>query len=158
MSKKAGTKIERTRIAVTVQNGRLTALDAYGQEQIDKLPVGRLFIEIDEEEPEDGLRNKYMAGIGLLFENVDGAGPGGEWPTPNHLRREILREIGFADPILRVDGIKKEPRSMARGAMKADELAIVTELTRAYCVQRWGFDPIESWEQEKEAEKANRRF
>ena len=36
MSKKQP-KVERPRIAVHVENGRLSALDAFGQEQIDKL-------------------------------------------------------------------------------------------------------------------------
>jgi hypothetical protein len=156
MSKKAAPKIERIRIPVMVQNGRLTALDAYGQEQIDKLPLGRLFIELDTEEVEDGIRNKFFAGIGTLYENIE-SGPGTEFPTAESVRREILRELGFTDPIFRVDGIKREPRSMARGVMKLDELVTLTELTRAYCVQRWGFDPIEAWEQEKDAEAANRR-
>jgi hypothetical protein len=147
---------ERIRIPVMVQQGRLTALDAYGQEQIDKLPPGRIFIELDTEEVEDGIRNKFFAGINTLFDNIDDTGPGAQFPTSESLRREILREIGFTDPIFRVDGIKREPRSMARGAMKLDELMIVSELTRAYCVQRWGFDPIESWEMEKDAEAANR--
>lgn len=148
--------VERPRIAVTVQNGRLAALDAFAQEQIDKLPLGRLFIEIDTEEPEDGVRNLYMAGIGVLFENIDDTGPGKQFPTTMQLRREILREIGFTDPIFRVDGIKKDPRSMARGKMMYDELVVVLEVSRAYCVARWGFDPFEAWTDEKDAEKANR--
>lgn len=155
MSKKAA-KIERPRFAARVENGRLVAFSIIDQEIIDKLPLGRIFVEVDEEEAEDGVRNKYMAAIGLLFENVDGAGPGGEWPTPNHLRRHILRSIGFAEPIFRVDGIKQEARSMARGAMTYDELVMVTELSRAFCVDKFGFDPFEAWENEKEAEKANR--
>jgi hypothetical protein len=153
--KKAEPKIERIRIPVIVMNGRLTALDAFGQEKIDQLPAGRIFIELDTEEVEDGLRNKFFAGINTLYDNID-SGPGTEFPTSESLRREILREIGFTDPIFRVDGIKREPRSMARGAMKLDELMIVSELMRTYCVHRWGFDPVEMWEQEKDAEAANR--
>lgn len=148
---------DRIRIAVRVENGRITALDAYAQEAIDKLPLGRIFIEIDQEEAEDGQRNLIMAGIGLLFQNVDGAGPGGEWPTPNHLRRFLLRAIGFAEPIHRVDGIKLEARSMARGQMTYEELTIVLELMRAYCVDRWGFDPFETWTAEKDAERGRNR-
>lgn len=144
---------ERPRFAVTVQNGRLAAMDAYGQEAIDKLPRGRIFIEVLTEEPEDGVRAAYMAGIGVLFDNVDGAGPGGKWPTHDHLRREILRGIGFAEPIKRVDGIKMEARSMARGRMTYEELMQVTELSRTYCFDRWGFDPFQSWQDEQDAMK-----
>jgi hypothetical protein len=157
MSKAPSKKIERPRIVVLVENGRLVAGSAWDQEQIDKLPRGRIIAEIDETEPEDGVRALFMAGIQVLFDNVDGTGPGGEWPTPNHLRREILREIGFAEPIMRVDGIKKEARSMARGQMTYDELVLVLEISRSYCVARWGFDPFQSWQDEKDAEVANRR-
>lgn len=149
-------KAERPRFAVAVENGKLVAGGPWEQEQIDKLPRGRIFVEISTEEPEDGIRNLYMAGISLLFENVDGAGPGHEWPTPNHLRRHILREIGFAEPIHRIDGIKREARSMARGAMTYEELTIVLELSRAYCVERFGFDPFEAWQDEQDAMKGNR--
>lgn len=156
MSKKAAPKVERIRIPVHVQNGHLSALDAFGQEMIDKLPLGRLFIEIDTEEPEDGVRNLYMAGIGMLFENIDDTGPGKAFPTKQSLRREIMREIGFADPILRADGIKKDPRSMARGQMTYDELAIVLEVSRAYALQRWGMDPWTMWTDEQDAIAAAR--
>lgn len=155
MTKKKPAKIERPRFAARVENGRLVAFSIVDQEIIDKLPLGRIFIEVNEEEQEDSVRNKFMAAIGLLFENVDGAGPGGEWPTPNHLRRFILRSIGFAEPIFRVDGIKQEARSMARGAMTFDELVMVTELSRAFCVEKFGFDPFTMWEEEKDAERAN---
>ena len=141
-------KAERPRIAVRVEAGRLVAMGPMEQEIIDKLPLGRLFVEISDEEATDGLRNFFFAGINLLFDNTDGCGAGGEWPTPNHLRRYLLIEIGFCENILRVDGIKKEPRSMARGSMTADEIKLVTELSRAYCVARWGFDAWTEWESE----------
>jgi len=148
---------ERPRFAVRVENGRLVAMGPYEQEIIDKLPKGRIFIEVTTEEAEDGIRNLFMAGIGILFDNVDGAGPGGKWPTHDHLRREILRGIGFAEPIKRVDGIKMEARSMARGRMTYEELVQVTELSRTYCFDRWGFDPFEAWTNEQDAMKGNRR-
>jgi hypothetical protein len=147
--------IDRPRIAVRVENGRLVPDDPWAAEQIGQLPLGRFVIEPHLEEAEDAVRAKFFAGINTLYDNID-SGPGTEFPTSESLRREILREIGFTDPIFRVDGIKREPRSMARGAMKLDELMIVSELMRTYCVQRWGFDPVEMWEQEKDAEAANR--
>lgn len=147
---KAQPKIERPRFAVRVEQGRLVAFSIIDQEIIDKLPLGRIFVEVNEDDATDGLRNFYFAGINVLFDNVEGSGPGGEWPTPNHLRRFLLRQIGFCEPIFRVDGIKQEPRSMARGMMTADEIKIVTELSRAYCVQRWGMDPWSLWESENQ--------
>lgn len=148
--------VERPRFAVRVDNGRLVADGPYEQEQIDRLPKGRIFIEVDTEAAEDGMRNMYMAGIGKLFDNVDGAGPGGKWPTDIQLRREILRGIGFAEPIKRVDGIKMEARSMAKGRMTYDEYVKILELSRTYCFDRWGFDPWQDWQDEKDLEKQRR--
>ncbi len=142
MSKKDAPPVERPRFAARIINGHVVGDDPWSQEVIDKLPPGRMVYEVFQEEAEDGVRGLYFAGINMLFQNVDGTGPGGEWPTPESLRREILREIGFTDPIFRVDGIKKEPRSMARGRMQYDELVVVLEVSRAYCVSRWGFDSL----------------
>lgn len=144
-------KAERPRIAVRVENGRLVALSAYDQEMIDRLPMGRIIAEIDTEVPTDKLRGFYMAGIALLYSNIDDTGPGKMFPTEVHLRRHILRAINMAEPIHRTDGIKMDPRSMARGAMEYDEMATVLELSRAYAVERWLFDPWEKWDEEKAA-------
>jgi hypothetical protein len=149
--------VERPRFAMRVEAGRLIADDAYAQEQIDLLPTGRLMVEADTEDAEDGARNKFMAGIGLLYHNIDETGPGKQFPTERQLRRFILTAINFAEPLMRVDGIKMDPRSQAKGEITYAEWVTITELTRAYCVEKWGFDPIEAWEQEKDAEAANRR-
>ena len=141
-------QVERPRIRVRVDNGRLVALSPYDQEQIDKLPLGAMVAEIDEEEAEDSIRAKFMSGIGLLYENIPESGAGKAFPTENHLRRHILRAIQFAEPIHRVDGIKMEARSMARGSMQFEEWPKVLELSRAYVFERWGYDPWEKWEQE----------
>lgn len=141
-------KSERPRIRVRVENGRLTAISAADQEQIDKLPLGVIVAEMDTEDATDGARNFYMAGIGLLYSNIDDTGPGKTFPTETHLRRHILRATGFAEPIHRVDGIKLEARSMARGAMEYDEIQRVLELSRVYTFERWNIDPWKLWEDE----------
>lgn len=142
------TKTERPRIRVRVENGRLTAVSAADQEQIDKLPLGLIVAEIDTEDATDGARNFYMAGIGLLYANIDDVGPGRTFPTETHLRRHILRATGFAEPIHRVDGIKLEARSMARGYMEYDEIQKVLELSRVYTFERWNIDPWALWEEQ----------
>lgn len=142
---KVETKIERARIRVRVDNGRLTAIDAAAQEQIDKLPLGVIVVEADEEDPTDSLRALYMAGMNELFLNVDGTGPGKTWPTMTSLRKFILKEIGFAQAVVRIDGVKWVPLSMSRNEMGYDDLKTCLELTRAYVVDRWGFD---YWDEE----------
>jgi hypothetical protein len=140
---------ERPRFAARIINGHVVADDPWSQEVVDKLPAGRMVFEVHTEEAEDGIRGLFFAGLKVLFDNVE-SGPGTEFPTPESLRREILREIGFCDPILRIDGIKKEPRSMARGRMQYDELVVVLEVSRAYCMSRWQMDPWALWEAEHE--------
>ena len=148
-------KTERPRIRVKVDNGRLTAISAVDQEIIDKLPLGVIVAEIDAEDATDGTRNMFMAGIGLLYENIDGTGPGKTWPTPNSLRKYILKEIGFAEAVVRVDGVKWVPMSMARGEMSYADLTMCLELSRAFALDKWGFDAWTEWAEAKDLE--NRR-
>lgn len=143
-------KAERPRIAVRVEAGRLVPFDILAQEAIDKLPLGRLFIEIDTEEPTDRLRGYYMAGIKILYDSIPESGPGKTFPTETHLRRHLMRATGFAEPIHRIDGIKMEARSMARGAMEVDEMETLLELSRTYTFERWSIDPWALWDQEHE--------
>lgn len=142
------TTVERPRIRVMVNNGRLTAVSAADQELIDKLPLGIIVAEMDTEDATDGLRNFYMAGIGVLYDSIDDAGPTKKFATETQLRRHILRAIGIADPLHRTDGIKLEPRSMARDRMDYDELKHVLELSRFYVFDRWEIDPWQMWEDE----------
>ena len=149
--------VERPRFAVRVVNGALVPDDPWAAEQIGLLPLGRLMVEADTEDAEDAARGKFMAGIGMLYHNIDETGPGKKFPTERQLRRHILSAINFAEPLFRMDGIKMDPRSQAKGEMTYAEWVTITELTRTYCLERWGFDPIDSWEKEKDAEAANRR-
>lgn len=138
---------ERPRIRVRAENGRLVPLSQWDQELIDKLPRGACIAEIDEEQAEDALRAIYMIGIKALYENIPEAGPGLAFPTETQLRRHIMRANGFAEPVHRVDGVKMEARSMAKGAMNYSDMSTLMELSRTYAVERWGFDP---WEREGE--------
>lgn len=150
------TAVERPRIRVRVDNGRLTAVSAYDQELIDKLPLGLIVAEMDTEDATDGVRNLYMAGIGTLFDNTDGCGPGKTWPTATSLRKFILKEIGLAEAVIRVDGVKWVPVSMARGEMNYADLVTCLELSRAFCLDRFGFDPFEQWQEAKDLENQKR--
>jgi hypothetical protein len=149
--------VEQDTIAVVVENGRLVPADQFAQELIGKLPLGRRLIAVvNMEEPTDQLRNFYFAGIGLLFQNIDGTGPGKTWPTANSLRKYILKEIGFAEPVIRVDGVKWVPVSMARGEMSFEDMTTCLELSRAFVTDKWGWDAWADWSDAKELEKQRR--
>lgn len=147
---------ERPRIRVRVDTGRLVALSPFDQEIIDKLPLGAIVAEIDAEEATDGLRNFFFAGINLLYQNVDGTGPGKTWPTPDSLRKYVLKEIGFAEPVLRVDGVKWVPLSMARNEMSFESMTMCLELSRAFALDKWGFDAWADWSDAKDLERQHR--
>lgn len=108
--------------------------------------------EIDAEDSTDGLRNLYFAGLNTLFENTDGCGAGKTWPTPNSLRKYLLKEIGMAEAVLRVDGVKWVPVSMARGEMSYADLVTCLELSRAFVLDRWGWNPWDQWKEAKDLE------
>lgn len=140
--------VERARIPVHVDNGRLVAFDAAGQEMIDRLPLGRIIAEIDQAEPEDGLRAFFFAGLNLLAENCDEVGPGRTFPTSESLRKYLLKEVGFAEAVVRIDGVKWVPVSMARGAMDYPTLNTCVELVQQFVVHKWGWNPWTTWSEE----------
>lgn len=135
-------------------NVRLAPVDALSEETMRGLPKGarlNLTITIAKANTRDDqhtrLLAKYHAGIKELYDNVDGAGIGLIWPTPTHLRREILRELGFYVAIPQANGgIRKEVDSMALDAMSFEDLQTCLELSRAYCLERWGFEPWGEYE------------
>lgn len=133
-------------------NVRLAPIDALADEQMRELPRGARLnasITVARNTPEDehmGTLRFYMAGINLLFDNVDGAGPGGQWPTARHLRQHILRELGFYVALPQANGtIRKEVESMALDKMELADLKTCLELSRAYCLRTWDYDPWEEW-------------
>ncbi len=134
-------------VTLMVENGRLVPADQHAQEMLAQLPLKkRLVGTFDLEEATDALRARYMIGMKALFENLDGTGPGKRWPTVTSLRKHILVKIGFAEPVYRADGVKMVPLSMARGEMTFEDMTQCLELTRAHCVDTWGWDP---WQEEE---------
>lgn len=144
-------KQETASITVLVVDGKLVPADQWAQERLAQLPLKRrLEATFDLTEPVDDLRAKYMAGMNDLFENIDGTGPGRRWPTMKSLRKHILVKIGFAEPVYRADGVKMVPLSMARGEMDYPDMVQCLELTRAYVVDTYGFDP---WQDHEDANR-----
>lgn len=154
-------KTREAPIALEVRGGRLMPADAWAEEEIAKLPNGMRFncyltIAKSAVDDEHGrLLTRYMAGIGELFDWMPNTGPGTDFPTATHLRREILKQIGFCETWPQRDGsIRKEAHSMAREKMSFEDLKICFELTRLY-VGAWTehltgerFDPWQRWEDE----------
>jgi hypothetical protein len=146
-------------IAVVVENGRLVPADAWAQDDIQKLPHGARFhayltLAVSDVDDEHGrLLTKYMAGIGDLYEWLPITGPGTDFPTATHVRKEILKQISFCEIHPRIDGTeKREPLSMSRDKMTFEDLQICFELTRLY-VLAWtehltgkAYDPWKEWE------------
>lgn len=133
-------------------NVRLAPADALSEDMMRELPRGARLnanVTVSRNTREDehmGTLRFYMAGINLLFENVDGAGPGGQWPTARHLRHHILRELGFYTAIPQANGaIRKEVESMALDKMELSDLKTCLELSRAFCEGEFSFDPWQVW-------------
>ena len=141
-------------IAVTVRDGRLVPADAYAAEQIDSLPRDtRLNATITvarsgREGEQAGLLRLFHAGINLLFDNVDGAGPGGQWPTPRHLRREIFIGIGFFVEMQLANGTRRDAESIALDKIDLEDFKYIFESCEAYVVKRWGWNPWQAWKEQ----------
>ena len=142
------------KIAVEMRDGRLIGADAWAAEQIAALPRGVVYnavVTVARRTADDehaGTLRFYMAGINLLYDSVD-TGPGTPFPTPRHLRKHILRDLGFYVAIPQRDGaMRKDVDSMALDKMEFEDLKLCLELSRAYCVATWGFDPWEEWKRQ----------
>lgn len=126
-------------IAVMVENGSLRPCDAWSVDELDKLPRGvrfNAYLEIAKSSVDDvhgQLLKKYMVGIDELHHWLPNTGAGTQFPTPNHLRRHILKELSFCDIWPQRDGSeRREAHSMAREKMSYEDLQTCFELTRAY--------------------------
>ena len=149
---------ESVPIAATIEiaangNVRIAPIDQLADEQMRALPRGvrlDVTVKVSKQGPESehaAMLRRYMAGINLLFDAAV-SGPGTEWPTPTHLRRTILKDLGFKLTYPRADGsVREEAQSMAIDRMPFDELKVCFELSRQYAVDRWGFDPWKTWEE-----------
>ena len=158
-------KSKEAPIAVEVQDvaGRrvMVPADAWAQEDMAALPRGvrfHVYITIAKSAVDDEhgrMLTRYMTGISELYDWLPNTGPGTDFPTANHVRKYILREIGFCEQHPQRDGtVKRTALSMQRDKMEFADLQICFELTREY-VGRWTeeltgerFEPWEKWELE----------
>ncbi len=132
--------------------------DPYAAELADAIPKdtrlnGRFTRPIGADDRRAGLLRLWWAGIGLLHENIDDE----RWPSKRKVHNLILEELGFTERIYRIDGTYRlVVDSIAIDTMEDDAFDVLFEKAKALCVKHFGFDPWQTWIDEKDAEKANR--
>lgn len=145
-------------IFVERRGSHFIPIDAWAEQQIQSFPEGQALAarvtkaRATAQDEALGWLGKWWAGINLLHENTDD--PERRWPTPRHLHNEILKELGYFTRIIRADGYKDEPESVAVDKMEMEDRVYLQEQARTYCLGRWDFDPWAAWERQKDAEKA----
>ncbi len=139
----------REGITVRVERGGLFPLDAYGQEQIDKLPPGEYVARLSKmtgryREEREGLRGLWWAGCGLLAENNDVPG----YQTKRGASDMILTKLGMVRPSLKGKRIP-EPVSLAEDAgIDDEEFKIIMEMAEAFVLAKFGWSPWEEWKKQ----------
>jgi len=141
----------------------LRPYDGYSAEQLDALPRGvalnvRATRATKGTGDEDrGLLNLWWAGVGMLHDNI--GDPERQWPTPTHLSKHILKEIGayITVPDL-VGGEKKIAQSLSLQNLEdIEDRKMLFEVAQAYVVARWGWNPWDTWKDEKAMSQPNSR-
>lgn len=152
--------MSRAPIAMICDGLVLRPADAYSQQQIDELPRGATYnvrvskLSAHGKEEREGLRGLWWAGCEVLANNVDHK----LWDTKRKASDEILKGLGFVRPRFRIDkSVDMIPVSLAEDAMDDEEMAVLLERARTFCIDRWDFDPFQTWIDEQEAAKGNRR-
>lgn len=140
------------------EGSRLVPLDAWSAEQLDAYPDGRdLAVRVTKatargEDESEGILRLWWAGVNLLHENIDGQGM---FPTPRHLSKHILKEIGaFISVPDGHGGTKKIAESISLANLEdPEDRRLLLEVARAYVVKWKSWDPWTEWKDQKELEK-----
>jgi hypothetical protein len=158
---KEGTRLNVTfmsRSQVVWQDGAFVPADMAAIEHADRTYVqgaildGKFTRPVGAEDRRAGLLRLWWAGLGMLAENIDDE----RWPTKRKLHNLILEELGFTEKIWRIDGTYRlVVDSIAIDNMEDDDFDRLFEKSRAFCVEHWGWDPWQTWIDEKDAERAN---
>lgn len=151
--------MSRPPIFIEVNNGRVSAADAYAAEQLSTLPNGRYNMRVSKvtragREEREGIRGLWWAGCQLMAENSDNAA----LDTSRKVHEAVLMGLGFVRPKFRVDGsFVMVPVSTSEVEMEDDEAIILQEKARAYAIQRWGYDPWLAWTEQQTAQNGGHR-
>jgi hypothetical protein len=139
----------------------LVAADPYSEELMFSLGMGKDYNLSLTGARKRGNLNLYWAGLATLVDNLGGRDKQ-RWPTSRHLHDTMLLALGFTHRLYRLDpksidgvGWIDIPDSIAIDNMDEDEFAQLFETIRGAVVKRWGWDPWDSWKDEKDAAKAN---
>lgn len=151
--------MSRSPIGMTIDHRGLHALDGYAQEQLAALPHGTYNVRFAKmtgkyKEQREGLRGLWFAGCELLSQNTEQDGFATKRAASNSLlvgmkmtRRKYHNDKTW-EPI---------PISLSEDNLDDEEMLTILEMARAYCLDRFGFDPFEMWKQEQEAMNGGRR-
>lgn len=151
--------MSRAPIGMTIDQRGLFPLDAYAQEQLAALPPGTYSVRFARmtargKTEREGLRGLWWAGCEMLSQNVEHR----LWDTKRKASDQILIGLGFVRPRFRIDKtVDMIPVSLAEDAMDDEEMIVLLERGRTFCIDRWGFDPFEMWTNEQDAMKGKRR-
>lgn len=144
--------MSRPAIFIEVRGGRVSAADAYGAEQLSNLPDGRYNMRVSKvtragREEREGLRGLWWAAMSLLSENSDSP----LIDTPRKAHEFILMGLGFVRPRFRVDGgFDMIPVSTSESEMDDGEFLTLMEKAASFCIDRFGFDPMQTWKDQQQ--------
>lgn len=144
------------------EGSHLVPLTPWSEEQVLDLPDDRdLAVRVTKatstgKDANEGLLALWWAGINLLHENV--GDPDHEWPTPRHLSKKILSDIGFC---IQVPDGQGGTRTLAssialQNLEDFEDRQMIFELAQAYVVARWRWNPWQSWKDERDLDRRQR--
>lgn len=144
-------------ILVRREGNHLVPINAWSSEQLQSLPENvdlnaRVTRASPKESRRHGTNAMYWAGLGLMVENFDEEDEKA-WPTSRKLHNLIAEELGYTTKIYRIDrSYRLEVDSVAFDAMTDDEFEVFVEKARAWMVAHFGWDPVQAWIDNKEAQ------
>ncbi len=144
--------MSRAPIAMEKVSGRLVGIDSYARQQIDDLPTGKALsvrvsvMSSSGKTQREGMRGLWWAGCDLLSQQVDEL----HYDTRRKASNMILMSLGFVTAKPKADGrVDIVPISTGEDVLDDEEMQILLERAAAFCIQRFGFDPFQSWKDQQ---------
>lgn len=127
--------------------------DPWAEEQCAKLEPGQLYTGDFTKATASGVdwrigaNKKYWAALNVLIENRD------EFVDARSVHDHLMGKLGYIWKRWRADGtFIVESLSIASSNMRDDDFEVLVERMRAHCVEEFGFDPMQEWEDRKDYE------
>ncbi len=144
--------MSRSPIYVEFDGRGLVPVDAYAAEQLAALVKGSRYnarlsrITASGKEEREGMRGLWWAGCDLLSQQVDEL----HYDTRRKASNMILMSLGFVTAKPKADGrVDIVPISTGEDVLDDEEMQILLERAAAFCIQRFGFDPFQSWKDQQ---------